>query len=258
MSKPAPGYWHTGCRHVGAVIEVHDRLDSTNAVALALAADPNQAGTVILAREQTAGRGQHGRVWLSSPASSVLLSALVFPPPEVRRPVLLTAWAAVAVCDTVAELCGGRATIKWPNDVLLGGKKVCGILLEQRGGTVAGIGLNVRQPQRYFDDAGLPDATSLRVAFRRRLGIRRVAVCLCRHLDRLYAALERGRFSGLERRWRAGLGLEGKEVCAECHTGEVRGRLRVLSFDAVALEGVNGSLHALQPETIRHLRLVSD
>ena len=58
----------------------------------------------------------------------------------MRRPVLLTAWAAIAVCETVRELTGLQATIKWPNDVLLDGCKVCGILIEQARGTVAGVG----------------------------------------------------------------------------------------------------------------------
>ena len=82
--------------------------------------------------EQTAGRGQYGRVWTAPAGSSVLLSVLLFPPPALRRPTLLTAWAAVSVCETIQELANLSATIKWPNDVLINGRKVCGILIEQR------------------------------------------------------------------------------------------------------------------------------
>ena len=85
------------------------------------------------------------------------MSVLLFPPPELRRPALLTAWAAVSVCETI--LPGGtghQATIKWPNDVLVAGRKVCGILIEQNRGTVAGIGLNVNQTQEMFTPRPLP------------------------------------------------------------------------------------------------------
>src|SRR5205823_1744339 len=77
-----------------------------------------------------------------------------------RAPVL-TAWAAVAVCATVRLVTGRQARIKWPNDVLIHGRKTCGILIERSRGTVVGIGLNVRQSGADFEAAGLPEATSL-------------------------------------------------------------------------------------------------
>src|SRR6516165_10834563 len=128
-----------------------DTVVSTNTVALELANDPANHGVVILAREQTAGRGQYGRSWLAPAGSSLLLSILLFPPPALRRPPLLTAWAAVSVCDLCHQLTGLPARIKWPNDVLIEGRKVCGILIEQRStgvdsfASVVGIGLNVTQ-----------------------------------------------------------------------------------------------------------------
>src|SRR5262245_42686943 len=152
---------HSSFQKVGGRVLLYDCLDSTNALALSLASDPASDGRVLVAREQTAGRGQHGRSWQSPPGTSVLLSAILFPPPPLRRPAILTAWAAVSVCDTVRDVAGLDATIKWPNDVLIGGRKACGILIEQRGGTVIGIGLNVRQTAAIFEAAGLPDATSL-------------------------------------------------------------------------------------------------
>src|SRR5262249_53884543 len=138
-----------------------DRLASTSELAARLALDAKNDGLVILAEEQTAGRGQHGRVWLSPPGTSVLASVLLFPPPELRRPAVLTAWPAVSVCETIPVLTGLQAQIKWPNDVLIRGKKVCGILIEQGKGTVVGIGLNVNQTAEHFEEAGLPLAGSL-------------------------------------------------------------------------------------------------
>src|SRR5260370_6076431 len=100
-------------------ILVFDSVESTNTIALGLADDPANHGTVILAREQTAGRGQYGRSWLAPADSSVLMSVLLFPPPALRRPVLLTAWAAVSVCDLCRQLTGLPVRIKWPNDVMI-------------------------------------------------------------------------------------------------------------------------------------------
>src|SRR4051794_37874573 len=106
--------WHLDTHRLGRRVLVFDRVESTNTLAAGLAHDPAHDGTVFLAREQTAGRGQHGRSWHCPAGTGVLLSVLVFPPPPVRRPVLLAAWAAVAVCETVRQTIGVQARIKWP------------------------------------------------------------------------------------------------------------------------------------------------
>jgi len=124
--------WKLPTRHIGPRVYVFDRLDSTSTCAAELADRPSNHGTVILAGEQTAGRGQHGRTWQAPPGRAVLMSVLLFPPPALRRPALLTAWAAVSVCGTIRQATGLQAKIKWPNDVLLHGRKVCGILIESK------------------------------------------------------------------------------------------------------------------------------
>src|SRR5947209_5612879 len=161
--------WDLETIRLGRRTLVFDRLDSTNTYAASLADDPANDGVAVLADEQTAGRGQHGRTWTAPPRASVLLSLLLFPPPALRRPAILTAWAAVSVCETVRRVVGLQAKIKWPNDVLLKGRKVCGILIEQSAGSgdprrarvVAGVGLNVQQTAADFAAAELPFATSL-------------------------------------------------------------------------------------------------
>ena len=110
---------------------------STNDRARALAAAGAPHGTLVTAGEQTAGRGRQGRTWSAPPGSTLLLSLVLRDPPE-----LLPLAAALAV----AEVAGDEAQIKWPNDVLLGGRKIAGILAEGRpqdGWAVLGIGLNV-------------------------------------------------------------------------------------------------------------------
>ena len=148
---------HSDARHLGRTILLYRDVPSTNDLAASFAED--HAGTVFVADHQSSGRGQYGRIWQAAPGTSLLMSVLLFPPPELRRPVILTAWAAVALGDAIRELAGAEARIKWPNDLLVGGKKVCGLLIEQAAGVVVGLGLNLNQTAEDF--AGLPDAASL-------------------------------------------------------------------------------------------------
>src|SRR5260221_2302870 len=130
--------WKLPRQHIGRRVYHFAQLPSPIDFAASLADDPANAGNVVLADEQTTGRGQYGRRWVAPPGSSVLMSVLLFPPPELRRPVILTAWAAVSVCETIRQATGEQAKIKWPNDVLLHGRKVCGVLIEQGKAVVAG------------------------------------------------------------------------------------------------------------------------
>jgi BirA family transcriptional regulator, biotin operon repressor / biotin---[acetyl-CoA-carboxylase] ligase len=135
---------------------LHLRLtDSTNLRAreLALAGAPH--GTLVTASEQTAGRGRQGRTWTAPAGRALLMSVIVRDPPP-----LLPLVAAVAVADVV----GDGAQIKWPNDVLLGGRKVAGILIEgrpQEHWAVAGIGLNVALRPSDLPDELRETATGL-------------------------------------------------------------------------------------------------
>jgi BirA family biotin operon repressor/biotin-[acetyl-CoA-carboxylase] ligase len=264
MPSDAPAEdWQLPTRRLGQHVHVYDRLVSTNTHALALAGRPDLDGLVILAREQTAGRGQHGRTWLAPAKSSVLLSVLLFPPPPLRRPALLTSWAAVAVGEAIATLTGEQASIKWPNDVLLHGRKVCGILIEQRNSgdpvaplaTVVGIGLNVTQPAEVFADARLPLAGSLASMTGQRLATEEVARRLLLALDEEYDRLVQGNLATLEARWKDRLGLLGQRVAVEAIHGDLVGRLLDVKLAGIELEVAPGDVRRLQPETIRHLTL---
>jgi BirA family biotin operon repressor/biotin-[acetyl-CoA-carboxylase] ligase len=244
--------WNLDTGRIGRRVLVYDVVDSTNNLAAALAADPANDGVAILAGRQTAGRGQHGRAWQTPANSAVLLSVLCFPPAPIRRAAVLTAWGAVAVCEAVRELAGSAATIKWPNDVLIDGRKVCGILTEQNRGTVVGIGLNVNQSADDFAAAGLPGATSLHLVTGQPLECADVARTLIRHLDAEYCRLHSGDLVTLEEKWRAGTGLFGRHVRAECVDGIVRGRLLEIAFDGVLLD-VGGETRVLMPEMVQHL-----
>jgi BirA family biotin operon repressor/biotin-[acetyl-CoA-carboxylase] ligase len=251
--------WDLDTRHVGRRVLVFPCLDSTNTRALELAGQPNSDGLALLADEQMAGRGQHGRTWLSSPRSSVLLSVLLYPPDPLTRPVMLTALAAVSVCEVAHRLTGVYPAIKWPNDILLHGRKVCGILIEQsrQGGlpaTVVGIGLNVRQSEEEFQEAGLPEATSLTAMGATEQDSHTVARQLLDILDKHYHRLLSGEGDTLESTWQSHLGMRGERVVVECLEGSRVGRLIECGFEGLLLEGEDGSAVLLTPETILHIR----
>ena len=136
---PPREIWTFDSQHIGRQVLVYDSLSSTSDVASALALDSAHEGTVVLAEFQTAGRGQFGRVWQSVPGSSLLVSVVLQPPAALRRPVILTAWAAVSLVRAIQELTGLQPRIKWPNDLLIDRRKVCGILIEQSTAVVAAI-----------------------------------------------------------------------------------------------------------------------
>ncbi len=247
--------WEWKSRHVGREIRVYDTLASTNTLALSLAQQDDSSGLVVLARQQTAGRGQHGRSWASPPNTSVLMSAIVDVPPHLCRPVVLTAWAAVAVCDAIAKTTGLTPSIKWPNDVLIDGtRKVCGILIEMSKRAVVGIGLNVCQTREQFAAAGLPDATSLLIeSGNEKLKTLDLILKLCKRLDDIYLRLVAGKFRSLERCWREYLGLIGRRCTVECHDAEHRGVVERLNFERVELRTAKGERLTLRPEAIRHI-----
>jgi len=266
---------HIGRRHIHL-----ETTDSTNSHAAEFAHDPSLAGTVVTADLQKQGRGQYGRVWESPPGTSILLSALLFPPPNLRRPAILTAFAAVVVTETILELTGIQSQIKWPNDVLLRGKKICGILIEcgvagrarsasegddsslacASGSTeraphaILGIGLNVNQSAEDFERMGLAHATSLSVVVGQRLNVKETTRRLIGNLDEQYHRLLNGQFEELEAYWTERIGLVGQPVAVELmNATELRGQLTHMTFRELTLLRADGQTLHLLPEEVRHL-----
>ncbi len=247
--------WHFDTRHVGRRVLVYETLASTNDTAADLA---SESGIAVVADFQTAGRGQYGRAWHSRPGSALLLSVLITPPEALRRPVILTAWAAVSIAEAIRTLTGVQAKIKWPNDVLIRGKKVCGILIEQRQGTVVGIGLNLTQSADEFAAAELPDATSLAIATGAVIDTRTATAAVVRQLDAEYNRLIDGELVPLEADWKWRIGLLGRPVTAVLADNEtVTGRLREMTFDGLELEVGESGVRVLRPEVVRQLRPAS-
>lgn len=143
------------------------QVDSTNEEAHRLALQGAGEGTAVIADQQTAGRGRRGRSWYSDSSGGLYLSLLLRPGFAPDRASMITLVAALAVSQAIEEVCGLKTAIKWPNDLLLSGKKVCGILTqlhmaeEKIDSLIVGIGINVNQKNFPQDIQAV--ATSLQI-----------------------------------------------------------------------------------------------
>ena len=184
----------TGCL-VGRDLVCLDVVDSTNTECKRRAMSGVREGLVVLAEEQTGGRGRLGRSFQSPRGKGLYLSALLRPRLEPVQVADFTAWAAVAVCDAIEAACGVRPRIKWTNDIILGGKKLVGILtelgLESESNAleylISGIGINVDQAPEDFSPEIRDMATSLSQELGRPVRRSDLAVQIILALDRMYA-----------------------------------------------------------------------
>jgi BirA family biotin operon repressor/biotin-[acetyl-CoA-carboxylase] ligase len=197
---------------LGHPLIYHPVLDSTNSTAMALARQGAAEGMLVTTDDQTVGRGRLGRTWQSLPNQQLALSLVLHPsfPPH-----FLVMASAVAVAEAIEITAGLRPDIKWPNDVLISGRKVCGILIETSEAiAVLGIGINVNGS--LASSATLAGrATTLAEALGHPIAREPLFIELLRRLDNLYGALKAGgeRAQRLLRdSWRARLTTLGQHV----------------------------------------------
>lgn len=204
--------------------------DSTNSRAVELAGKGGAHGTVVCADSQTGGRGRMGRRWESPPGVNLYFSLLLRPPLEPLHAPRLTLVAAIALAASVEECSGLTASLKWPNDLYLGGRKAAGILAEMSADpdrlrhVVIGVGLNVNAEPHDFPEAIRGKATSLKGLTGR--AFRRVEV-LARFLDSFadcYGIFLSGGFKALLPEWVRRDVLAGKPVLLRCREEEARGK----------------------------------
>lgn len=246
-SQPRP-------RLIGAVLLRVDRVGSTNDLLRDLAESGAPEGMVVVAREQSAGRGRRGRAWLSPPGG-LWLSLLLRPPdPSDGR---ITLAAAVGAAEGIRKVCGAAVRVKWPNDLILEGGKVGGILVESVPPIViVGVGINAN-----VDLAALPApigavATSLSAALGRAVDLEDLLAAVLEGVDDAYRTLREGRGEEILERWRrlsltlgrtvriegGAEALEGRAVGVDAQGAlvlELAGgeRRRVIAGDVTALEG---------------------
>jgi BirA family biotin operon repressor/biotin-[acetyl-CoA-carboxylase] ligase len=222
-----PSLWRgeLGDCPLGRNIHHFFRVESTNATALKLAAEGAEHGTVVIAEEQLAGRGRLGRAWYSEKGSGIYVSIILRPPLSPAAAPVLTLMAGLAAQRAVSATTGLAVDIRWPNDLLVNGRKVCGILTEMSAeldrlhAVVLGIGINVNHSHMPAELEEI--ATSLRIEARRAISRVPVLVALLRELDRCYQLLLKNGNRAITERWEAASTFaHGKRVRVVAAAGE--------------------------------------
>ncbi|WP_240688920.1 biotin--[acetyl-CoA-carboxylase] ligase [Ammoniphilus sp. YIM 78166] len=226
-------------RILGKVVHFFPTIDSTQHRAHALAKEGAPEGTVVIADEQVGGKGRLGRVWHSPPSTGISMSLLLRPKLELHRCPQLTLLAAVALVEAIRQETGLPVTIKWPNDILLNGKKICGILTELNAESdcinylIIGMGINVNTPS-FPEEIG-QIATSLMLE--KGEPVKRVKLIqnILGKLEDLYAQyLEEG-FAPIKARWESHAISIGKRVIIRQLSGTMVGMALGIDDDGVLL-----------------------
>jgi BirA family biotin operon repressor/biotin-[acetyl-CoA-carboxylase] ligase len=207
-------------------------------------------GLVIIAEQQTAGRGRLGRSW-ASPIGGLWMSVIIRTPLAERRQSMFTVAAAVAVVQAIRDATRLLARIRWPNDVLIDGRKVAGVLAEAESDfpdlCVLGIGVNVNVPAESLPKPVRTQATSLSAELGRSVCCIEFARSLLRHLDTWHARIHRGDNASLNSAWRELAASLGQRTVV--HAGGKRFEGVVVELDLI--EGVSLRLDRGQVRTFR-------
>jgi BirA family biotin operon repressor/biotin-[acetyl-CoA-carboxylase] ligase len=201
------------------------QIGSTNSHARGLAENGAVEGEIVVAEAQTQGRGRLSRRWESPPFANLYLSVILRPHLPPRHAPQITLTAAVSLADTVGSFLSRPPAIKWPNDILIDGKKVAGILTEAACDAehieyvILGIGLNVNYRRDAMPKELRERAISLADAIGENVPRESVFARLIHDLDRCYGELEEAGFESLRPRWKAYFGLRGRRVRVE-HNGQ--------------------------------------
>ena len=236
------------------------RVDSTQAIVFALAAEGAADRTVVVADSQAAGRGRRGRVWHDEPGESLLCSILLRPRLTPAQLPTLSLTAGVAVAEALARAAGLAPRLKWPNDVLVDDRKIAGILLESRpapaspvapspaataaSASIIALGIGINIAQRSFPPELAMRATSVRLAGGD-VDRDTLLTALLDALDAWRARLEGEGFAPVRERWRALADTLGRRVSVDGVTGtavDVDGDGALLIDDGVAWRRVLGGV----------------
>ncbi len=226
---------------IGRDIRVFEQTTSTNDVVEKLARDGVREGVVVFAESQTRGRGRLGRKWLSPARKGLWFSILLRPNLRPQETTQLTVASAVALRRAIASETGLSVGIKWPNDVLVAGKKAAGILTEMSAEldkvryATLGIGIDVNLGAADFPSELRKLATSLRIEAGAPVSRAALATAILRELDRVYSDICAGKFSAIADEWEEHCATIGNNVAVQIGDRKIRGRAESLDNDGALL-----------------------
>jgi len=236
-------------KRLNGKIHYFSELDSTNSHASRLAEKGAPEGEVVVADTQTQGRGRLGRRWISPPRTNLYLSIILRPQLPPAHAPQITLMAAVALAETIGSFVSFRPTIKWPNDILVQGKKMAGILTElscraeRVDFVILGIGVNINFLPNEMPADIRNRATSIFAMTQEKVRPEAVLRRLIHDLDRCYGELEEFGFDALAPRWEAYFSLRGQRVRVELLDRVLFGCAKGIDRDgALLIEGDDGSV----------------
>jgi BirA family transcriptional regulator, biotin operon repressor / biotin---[acetyl-CoA-carboxylase] ligase len=222
---------------IGHYLYYYPEIGSTNDEAFRLGQTNAPEGTVVVAEEQTQGRGRMQRAWHSPPGANIYTSIILRPDFEPARAPQLSIASGVAVAETLNHYCPGRIQLKWPNDVLISGKKICGILAQMKisGSTidfvVLGIGINVNIHLGQFPQEIKNIATSLAIETKQEVLRQDVIISLYENMAKWYKHLAQTGFAAVKEKWLSLAPMIGQEVQVLFHNDRVSGKALDLDED---------------------------
>jgi len=227
---------------IGKVGIVHHHLtDSTNTQARELAREGAPEGTLVVAEAQSAGRGRKGRSWLASSGEGLLFALSLRPDMEPSRAALITLMTAVSVAEALIQETGINARIKWPNDILVGRKKLAGILTEMSmeldavDYVIVGLGLNINTPADAFHDDIQEIATSVLAEAASPFSRISLLRAILSRFEAHYTTLSTQGPESILTRWKSLSDIVGRRVCVSMMREDVEGRVLDIDPDGVLL-----------------------
>jgi BirA family biotin operon repressor/biotin-[acetyl-CoA-carboxylase] ligase len=236
-------------KRFGKEIRYWRQVASTQSLAHEWAREGAEEGALVITEEQTAGRGRLGRSWHSPPYSGIWMSLILRPSIPLTQAPLITLMASVAVTRAIRRVTGLDVRIKWPNDLLVDGKKVCGILTELRGEqdqvqyVVLGMGINVNITPDFFPGELKEKGTSLAIAGGRTYRRVELITAVLKELETIYEGLLSHGFEPIRILWEEYAGMLGTTIRAHTARGEITGK-------AVGLDSTGALLVRQGEETI--------
>ncbi|WP_110927637.1 biotin--[acetyl-CoA-carboxylase] ligase [Bacillus massiliglaciei] len=237
---------------LGQHIHYEETVDSTQKIAHQLATDGAPEGTIVLAEEQTGGKGRLMRPWHSPKYSGIWMSTILRPQIAIHQAPQLTLLAAVAVVKAVKEVSGLQPHIKWPNDLLLNKKKITGILTEMQAesdqihSVIIGIGINVNQQTEDFPEDLRDKASSIFIEGQNRISRANLVQAVLYHLEELYFLYLKEGFAPIKEQWEAYAISLGQQIKATTiHSVIVGKALGITDAGVLLLEDEDGKVHSV-------------
>ncbi|RLQ95123.1 biotin--[acetyl-CoA-carboxylase] ligase [Falsibacillus albus] len=237
-------------KFLGHTIYYQESIDSTQKKAHHLAYDGCPEGTIVIAEEQTSGRGRLTRPWHSPKFTGIWMSIVLRPKLPPQQAPQFTLIAAVAVVQAIEEVCGLNPEIKWPNDILIKGRKVTGILTELQAESdkinsiIIGIGMNVNAEESDFPEELKKIATSIAIEKGQSVSRARLIQKILEKLENYYQIyLEKG-FSPIKWLWEGYAVSIGKNIIARTITGSIEGKaLGITDEGVLRIQDENDKIH---------------